>query len=49
MKNKRISKEKGVDIFCKAITELGLEGIAVGDGDEKEKLEKKKVKVKVFS
>lgn len=36
----RISKEKGVDIFCKAITELGLEGIAVGDGDEKEKLEK---------
>lgn len=36
----RISKEKGVDIFCKAITELGLEGIVVGNGDEKEKLEK---------
>ena len=36
----RISKEKGVDIFCKAITELGLEGIVVGDGYEKEKLEK---------
>lgn len=36
----RISKEKGVDIFCKAITELELEGIVVGDGYEKEKLEK---------
>lgn len=46
MKNKyflyvgRISKEKGVDIFCKAITDLGLKGIAVGDGSEKEHLEK---------
>lgn len=36
----RISKEKGVDLFCQAITELGLKGIAVGDGDEKEKLER---------
>lgn len=36
----RISKEKGVDLFCQAITELGLKGIAVGDGDEKKKLEK---------
>lgn len=36
----RISKEKGVDIFCKAITELGLKGIAVGDGSEKKRLEK---------
>ena len=36
----RISKEKGVDIFCKAITELNLKGIAVGDGSEKERLEK---------
>ena len=36
----RISKEKGVDLFCQAITELGLKGIAVGDGDEKDKLEK---------
>lgn len=36
----RISKEKGVDLFCQAITELGFKGIAVGDGDEKEKLEK---------
>ena len=37
----RISKEKGVDLFCQAITDLKLKGIAVGDGDEKEKLEKK--------
>lgn len=36
----RISKEKGVDLFCQAITELKLKGIAVGDGDEKEKLSK---------
>lgn len=36
----RISKEKGVDLFCQAITELGYKGIAVGDGDEREKLEK---------
>lgn len=36
----RISKEKGVDLFCKVITELGYKGIAVGDGEEKEKLEK---------
>lgn len=37
----RISKEKGVDIFCQAITELKLKGIVVGDGDEKNKLESK--------
>lgn len=36
----RISKEKGVDIFCRAITDLNLKGIAVGDGNEKERLEK---------
>ena len=36
----RISKEKGVDIFCQAISELGYKGIVVGDGDEKTKLEK---------
>ena len=36
----RISKEKGVDIFCKAITQLGIKGIAVGDGEERERLEK---------
>lgn len=36
----RISKEKGVDLFCQAITDLKLKGIAVGDGDEREKLER---------
>ena len=36
----RVAKEKGVDLFCQAITELNLEGIVVGDGSEKEKLEK---------
>lgn len=36
----RVSKEKGVDLFCQAITELGYKGIVVGDGDEKEKLQK---------
>lgn len=36
----RVSKEKGVDIFCKAISKLGLKGIVVGDGPELEKLKK---------
>lgn len=36
----RISKEKGVDLFCDAITDLNLKGIVVGDGDEKIKLQK---------
>ena len=36
----RVSKEKGVDLFCQAISELDYKGIVVGDGDEKEKLEK---------
>lgn len=36
----RVSKEKGVDLFCKAITDLKYKGVVVGDGTEKEKLEK---------
>ena len=36
----RISKEKGVDMFCKAISNLNLKGIVVGDGDQKQILEK---------
>lgn len=36
----RVSKEKGVDIFCKVITELGVKGVIVGDGSEKKRLEK---------
>lgn len=35
----RVSKEKGIDIFCKAITELNLKGIVVGDGSERKRLE----------
>lgn len=41
----RVSKEKGVDLFCKAITNLGYKGIVVGDGDEKYKLEKEFPKI----
>ena len=37
----RLSKEKGVDLFCQALTELNLPGVVVGDGDEKERLQKK--------
>ena len=36
----RVSKEKGVDLFCQAISELKYKGIVVGDGNEKEKLQK---------
>lgn len=36
----RISKEKGVNLFCKVITELKLKGIVVGDGNQKETLQK---------
>lgn len=35
----RVSKEKGVDLFCQAISELDYKGIVVGDGDERQKLE----------
>ena len=37
----RITKEKGVEEFCKSITEIGVKGIVVGEGSEREKLEKK--------
>ena len=37
----RITKEKGVDLFCEAISELNLNGIVVGDGTEKPSLEAK--------
>ena len=36
----RVSAEKGVDLFCSAIEELGLNGIVVGDGDLLEVLKK---------
>lgn len=42
----RLSKEKGVEEFCKVITKLKLNGIVVGDGDEKEFLEKEYPEIK---
>lgn len=36
----RVSKEKGVDLFCEALSDLKLPAIVVGDGDEREYLEK---------
>lgn len=37
----RVSKEKGVDIFCEAVTNCGVKAVVVGDGDQKGKLESK--------
>lgn len=37
----RISKEKGVDVFCEGVTKANKEGIVVGDGSELEKLKNK--------
>ena len=37
----RISPEKGVDLFCQAITDLRAKGVVIGDGPEKKQLEKK--------
>ena len=37
----RVSKEKGVDVFCKAATELKCEAIVVGDGPELDRLKNK--------
>lgn len=37
----RLSPEKGADLFCKALTELGLKGLLVGDGYIKSELEQK--------
>ena len=34
----RVTKEKGVDLFCKAMEELSMKGIVVGDGSELNKL-----------
>lgn len=42
----RISPEKGVEDFCKAITISGKNGIVVGDGPDKKRLEKKYPNVK---
>lgn len=42
----RISKEKGVDVFCRAITELKYKGVVVGDGSEIERLKKEYPNIK---
>lgn len=42
----RVSKEKGVDIFCRAISKLKLPAIVVGDGSELGHLKKEYPKIK---
>lgn len=37
----RLSKEKGADLFCQALTIAGVRGIVLGDGPMKVELEKK--------
>ena len=37
----RVTKEKGVEEFCKSITEAGVRGIVVGEGSERKKLEER--------
>jgi len=37
----RLAKEKGPDLFCEAITQMGLKGIVVGDGYMRQQLEDK--------
>ncbi|SFJ38941.1 Glycosyltransferase involved in cell wall bisynthesis [Terrisporobacter glycolicus] len=41
----RVSKEKGVELFCQSISELGYKGVVVGDGDELHYLKKKYPKI----
>lgn len=35
----RLSKEKGIDLFCKAITQQKVKGVVIGDGSERKRLE----------
>lgn len=42
----RVSKEKGVDLFCEALTDLELPGIVVGNGDQREMLMKQYPNIK---
>lgn len=37
----RLSPEKGIDMFCEAISNLGLKGLVLGDGELKQEYEKK--------
>lgn len=41
----RLSSEKGIELFCKAITELGLNGEVLGDGPLKSEMEKRYPKI----
>ncbi len=36
----RVSEEKGVDVFCEAVSSLNENGVVIGDGPIKEELEK---------
>lgn len=42
----RVSKEKGVELFCHALTDLNLPGIVVGDGPLLDELKEKYKKIK---
>lgn len=37
----RFNPEKGIELFCEAVTKAGVRGIAIGDGEQSEKLQKK--------
>lgn len=37
----RFNPEKGVELFCEAVSKAGVKGIAIGDGDQTEELKKK--------
>lgn len=41
----RLSSEKGIELFCEAITELGLNGEVLGDGPLRAEMEKKYPKI----
>lgn len=41
----RLSEEKGIDMFCQAITELGYEGLVIGDGYMLSELKEKYPKI----
>ena len=42
----RLSPEKGLDLFCEAMTRLGLEGVVLGDGELRNEYEKKYPNIK---
>jgi glycosyltransferase involved in cell wall biosynthesis len=41
----RLSKEKGIELFCEAVTKGSFKGIVVGDGELRDSLEKKFPKI----